>query len=299
VLGIAGLVAVLVIANSGDDTSTAPTTTARPASTEPEPSTTDVVSTTVETTTTVAPTTLVPTTTVAVATDAALRAVVPTATDVPADWIWPEGDPVWSGFSPASGPYRGFCGGDSGDARALASGATAIVGLDWIELPTGGWYTLAVVGFDSPASATEFVNRTRTQASSCPEGFAYSMPEGSGEGQFDGFSDGDPAVTWTMSDHSYVADSVTTGVDETVHVVWITAFSTVDGSDSYSGVETEVFRFERVGAIVMIHRLDSWHDFVGFGSGGGSYVASPEDLTPLADALRAGLIQRLGDRHLV
>ena len=192
-----------------------------------------------------------------------------------------------------------MCIGDNDSSLAAAAGVRAIAGAGWYDLPSGGWYEMRTYGFPTPADAASFMNMTRLQATACPAGNTYQLPEGPNDGQFDGFNDGDPPVVWNMSEQIYEADVTVAGVDETIQIVWITSFSTTEDRVAYSGVETTAYQFERFGAVVVVHVIDSWHDFVGFGSGGGTYVADPVDVIGIAEAFRPGLVQRMRDASLI
>lgn len=265
------------------------------------PPTTEVATTVAPTTQPTLPATTAPPpppSTVVVATEAALLGVLPAA-EIPADWVPPPEGATWTGGEPSSGPYVGMCSGDSDDGRAVAAGVSAVAGEGWYELPSGGWYELRLYGFPSPADAASFMNMTRLQATACPAGNSFQLPEGQGPGRFDGFSDGDPPVVWNLSEQIYEADVVVPAVDDTIQIVWITTFATTENRVAYSGSQTVAFQYEQFGSVVAVHAIDSWHDFVGFGSGGSTYVADPVDVIGVAEAFRPGLIDRLRTASLI
>ncbi len=250
--------------------------------------------------TTPAPTTVVPTapptTLPHVATTDDLVAALPPDTELPAGWTNSLQTPI-TNPAPSTSPHAGMCGGADDVARAQAHGVTAIVWSPSYWTQPDGWAGLDLAAFPTEADASAYMAESLAAAQSCSGSWTYTMLEGDGEGQYDGFSDGygDGVVVWTFQDMIGAAPMTAADTAEAFNVLISSRFTTVDAGDEYGGTVTRAIQFERHGRVVVVVYSDGECCLVGYGGIDPSLDTVPtlDQVAAAADALRPGLVTRL------
>jgi len=219
----------------------------------------------------------------------ALAAALPTAADLPATWTLTDEPPAFV-LQPGTGDFVGACGGGNADQRASASGVLAVVHGATYESPAGFQGFASVYAFANPSAAAEFVTRTRS-IGSCAR--SYSVREGSGMGEYDGFGDTsyDRVVRWAVAEttRTETADPApggTVGTGAAVVAHREDALSTTADNQQYSAVETSVTYFEQYGRLVLVASLSSYCCTTGYRNPAGDARVTWDDLRSLLAPLR-------------
>ena len=219
----------------------------------------------------------------------ALVAALPTAADLPAKWTLTDEPPGFV-LQPGAGDFVGACGGGNADQRATASGVLAVVHGATYESPAGFQGFVSVYAFANPSAAADFVARTRS-IGSCAR--SYSVREGSGMGEYDGFGDTsyDRVVRWAVAEttRTQTADPAPGGAAGTGAAVVVhreDALSTTADSKQYSVVETSVTYFEQYGRLVLVASLSSYCCTTGYRNPAGDARVTWDDLRSLLAPLR-------------
>lgn len=246
--------------------------------------------------TTEAPATAPPTTVPHLATVADLVAALPPESEIPSGWTSSMESPVTDPV-PATSPHDGMCGGADDLGRALAHGVTAAVWSPTYWTEPDGWAGLDLYAFATEADASAFMAESFAAAQSCGGTWTYTMDEGDGPDQYDGFSDGygDGVVVWTFVDLIGAAPAAAADTPEAFDVLVSSRFSTVESGTTYGGTVTRAIRFERHGRVALIVYSDGECCLVGFGGidPGLDTVPTNEQVAAAADVLRPGVVARL------
>lgn len=269
--------------------------TAAPATTGAEVTLPPTASTTVAPAT-AAPTTVAPVTTLHTATVAELAAALPLDTELPSGWT-PSGDSANTSPAPSSAVDVWFCGGPDDVTRAQTAGAVAMVWGPPIWTLPDGWAGVDLYAFPSESAAAAFMAASLATASACPTGWSYTMPEGDGVGEFDGFSEdyGADAV-WSFVDTVTATPGAPAGPAEAFTAVLSSRWSTTYDGWDYGGTTTAAVQYERTGRVVIVVYSGGDCCLTGFEGVDPSLDTAPTaaDVGAAADMLRPGLVARLG-----
>jgi hypothetical protein len=243
---------------SSDDTA-APTTeavgTTEPPATEPpatEAPTTDAPTT--ESPATEPPATEPPVTEPPVVTFTSdeLAAALPTFADIGAPWE-DNGSEAFADPTPNSGPGIGSCGGTNGAARAQESGSVGAA-VSPLFVQGMGRHRVNAIAYSFPTAdeAAAYIAASR-EANECPEGVTWSMLEGEGADQHDGFTDGfADGTTWEHTGSYSPTDITVEGADEAL--LTTTEVSRTNDIEGVIFGETDIdlVLYTRHGAVVIV-----------------------------------------------
>lgn len=296
-LGVAAVVGGLIlVTGKDDDKQSAPATepSDRPSDrTEPTAATTTSAPASTTTTTEAATTT-----TLRPATTDDLVAALPSPADAPEGWV-ASGDPPDT--APALGEQPvGFCGGVSSAQRAQETNSVAMVWGPSFDMPNSGSAAIDLYAFANEQDAAAFMAQSAAQASECPDGYQYQVPEGVGEGQYDGFSEGygDDAV-WNVYETASVTPIALADADEAFTILLVSENFTYYDRYDFGTTYTDALQYERHGPVVMV--MDLWGACCDYGYGYPTVDYQPTEVEAgdAADWFRPGVVQRLSDQGVL
>jgi hypothetical protein len=223
-----------------------------------------------------------------------LVTALPTAADVPSDWVAAEvGTAV--DFEGGSGLGQGLCGGDGESLRAWNGGSIGNAFSDYFDLPSTASVSYWLVGFPDEATATAYLAATAAQAETCAETINYELTEGTEPGQYDGFAEGfgDTAI-WTFDETAASGVATVDGADEALELAYVSNYATTFDGTEFGGSLAALRLYERYGSVILVTELFGEWDLRGFSDTDlPDYRPAAEDLVIASDAVRPAVLDRL------
>lgn len=192
----------------------------------------------------------------------ALLATLPSADDVPLEWV--QDFDGTTEVEAASGPGYGYCGGGNAVARANDIGNVSIVyGPGW-SLPDGSSFGADLLVFDSDAEAQAFLDGTYEQANACADApVSYTAAESDVDWLEDGYGDD---AEWTVFSLSTALIGPALASDAEVRGYVDDNYSTTVDGNAFGVTYSTITVYERHGRTVVLCWADGSWGWSGFAS---------------------------------
>ena len=300
-LGLSLLMAALPLYGCSSGSETTGSEPASSMSASEVSSVDEAASSSLSTTTERPTTTPAPTTTLLAPSTENLFYMMPSASDLPPGWTTSGGLPDGS-LQPAAGNGIGTCGGPNLDMRAVANNVVASLWSPSISTPKGGTFYFAIYAFPNSDKAKDFLDSTRALVQ-CPSFPEYTMKEGSGPGEYDGFEGtfGEGRVTWHVQESTAMGQAGETGADDSFAVQRSKTYSTRYGGISYGSKSTTWGIYEQRDKFAFVSWVTGSCCSYGYNNSAtaSNYTPTFDDLRAGLDAIRPAILHRMGQAHLL